>query len=201
MTSPAGTLGDLTTENPALKDVVLNGHIWWILPAQVPEDAQVDVSLWMRLDRMNTQTNNEMDLLQSIKCAAENLAKQHNNVQQGNLLDLVHRRMPTKVSALTLQTLCRFFVLFLHNEAQHLVKELVDYHSHKVDPRQIAVSTSFFGTIVQEQNLKEFPLTRMYLVITQYTTEKPEHNLVDLILASSWRQHRFRTFAKGQISF
>ena len=61
---------------------------------------------------------------------------------------------------------------FLENEAVDLVKELVDYHSHKVDPRNITISTTFFLTLVQEVNLRNTPFTRMYLVMTQYTTEK-----------------------------
>ena len=53
-----------------------------------------------------------------------------------------------------------------------LVTDLVDFHSHTVDPRELTMSTAFFQSLVSEEALSKCPQTRLYLVMIQYTMEK-----------------------------
>ena len=48
--SPIGALADLMS-NPTLKEVVLNGHRWWVLPETVAKERQIDISLWSNQDQ------------------------------------------------------------------------------------------------------------------------------------------------------
>ena len=43
--SPVGGLQDLMGDVGYIKDAVLNGHRWWVLPETVDRDRQVGVSL------------------------------------------------------------------------------------------------------------------------------------------------------------
>ena len=66
----------------------------------------------------------------------------------------------------------RFYIGFLDHGVVDIVTESVDLHSHSVDPRELAVSTSFFQSLMSEDALSKCPQTRLYLVMTQYTMEK-----------------------------
>ena len=162
----------MMADNANLKDVVLNGHRWWILNEHVLVERQVDISLWRNMDQNENQATHEIEILQSIKATAENLSQKQTKVTQGDLVACVTRRNPAKVSPHALMNLCKFYIGFLENGVVDLVSDLVGFHSHAVDPRELTVSTAFFQTLVSEEALSKCPQTRLYLVITQYTTKK-----------------------------
>ena len=159
-------------ENANFKDVVLHGHKWWILPETVTREVQVDISLWRNMDQNENQATHEIEILQSIRMTCEDLSKRPGKVSHGDLMSAVARKNPSKMSTLTLQTLCKFFVGFVENGAADLVEDLVDWHSCTVDPKALTVSTSYFTTLAQEEALRTCPHVRMYLVVTQYCEEK-----------------------------
>ena len=158
--------------NSNLKDVVLNGHRWWVLQESVSMERQVDISLWRNMDQNENQVTHDIEILQSIKATAEQLSQKQAKVTQGDLVACVSKRNPAKVSPHALMNLCKFYIGFLDNGVVDLVTDLVDFHSHTVDPRELTVSTSFFQSLVSEEALSKCPQTRLYLVMTQYTMEK-----------------------------
>ena len=93
-------------------------------------------------------------------------------MSQGDLMAAVTRRTPAKLSPVAIQSLTKFYIGFLENDCLDLVGDLVDFHAHHVDPKELCVSTSFIQSLVSEQSLVKCPYIRMYLVCTQYTTEK-----------------------------
>ena len=44
--SPIGNLTDLMSDNPNLKQFVMQGHRWWVLPEDLLRERQVEISLW-----------------------------------------------------------------------------------------------------------------------------------------------------------
>ena len=170
--SPAGPLEPLLEENPHLKEVVLNGHTWWILPESVALERQHDISHWRNMDQNDNQVTHEIEILQCIKTQAVAMSLKHPKITQGDLVACVARRNPAKLSPNALMILCRFYIQFLENNTLDLVGDLVDYHCHAVDPKELTISTSFFQAVVNEELLSKCPCTRLYLVITQYTSDK-----------------------------
>ena len=138
--SPAGNLQDLMDDAGNLKDAVLNGHKWWVLPETVPAERQVDISLWRNMDQNENQATHEIEILQSIRMTCEDLSKKAGKVSHGDLMSAVARKNPFKMSTVTLQTLCKFFVGFVENGAADLVEDLVDWHSCTVDPKALLTS-------------------------------------------------------------
>ena len=86
-------------------------------------------------------------------------------VPLGDLVAKAMRRTPAKVSFQTMSTLCKFFTHFLTSGDQHLIQELVDLHAVKVNPGNLVISTQFFNTLVSEENLKDAPHLRFYLLL------------------------------------
>ena len=68
--SPIGALDELMSCQP-LKEVVLNGHRWWVLPETVASERQLDISLWRNRDQNENHQTHELELLQTITLAAE----------------------------------------------------------------------------------------------------------------------------------
>ena len=73
--SPIGNLSDLL-DLQNLKEVVLDGHRWWILPETVDKERQIDISLWRNQDQNENQQAHELEVLLTIKVAAEAFLKQ-----------------------------------------------------------------------------------------------------------------------------
>ena len=73
--SPVGDLQDLMDDTGNLKDVVLNGHKWWVLPETVPAERQVDISLWRNMDQQENQATHDIELLQSIRVTCDDVSK------------------------------------------------------------------------------------------------------------------------------
>ncbi len=172
LSSPAGILKDLVNDEGQLRDVVHHGHKWWILPETVRADKQLDISLWRNMDQNENQTTHEIEVLQSIKVTCQTMSKKHAKITQGDLCAAAARRNPAKLSANTLSTLCKFFVGFLENNQLDLVQDLVDFHAHNVDPKELCVSIAFFNQVASEEALAKCPHVRMYLVVSQYCSER-----------------------------
>ena len=52
------------------------------------------------------------------------------------------------------------------------VAELVDWHSTYINPKELAVNAAFYELLAGESTLKELPLVRHYLTLTQYSKDK-----------------------------
>ena len=65
------------------------------------------------------------------------------------------------------KTLAKWYISFLDNKQADLIVDLADFHSQKVDPRELTVSTAFFNKVLQEPAFKQCPCLRHYLVTTQ----------------------------------
>ena len=183
--SPIGDLSKLLEDDEGLKDAVESGHRWWILPEHVSPGGQVDISLWRNQDQNENQGLHEMEILQTLVTTAEDLSKTTSKVNLSDLVAKAMRKNPARIAAATLSTFAKFYVGFLGSGDQHLIQELVDFHSSKVNPRDLVVSTNFYSTLAGEKSLQKFPFLRLYLVLSQYTMEKsrsqaggPTKNLV-----------------------
>ena len=169
--SPIGAL-DTLMSCQALKEVVLNGHRWWVLPETVAPERQIDISLWRNQDQNENQQTHELEVLQTIKFAAESFLKTgKDKVSLGDLVAAAQKRNPAKISPTTWLTLGKYYIGFLENGVVDLIEDLHEYHSNTVDPRELCVSMSFFGLLDAEPALKKCPQVRHYLVCTQYTNE------------------------------
>ena len=62
-------------DDPILADAVVNGHAWWILPESIPIGMQTDISLWKNQDQSENQQIHEIEVLQTLRCAAEGFIK------------------------------------------------------------------------------------------------------------------------------
>ena len=151
----------------------MNGHRWWILPEDADKDLQTDISLWRNQDQNENQGTNEMEVLQTLKHAAQ-ASKDGGSekVKTGDLVAKATRKNPTKIAIRLWQAMAKYYVGFLDDNAAHLVDELADYHSATVDPKDLCVSIQFVDLVASEEGLKERPYLRHYLVTTQYCTEK-----------------------------
>ena len=170
--SPIGNLGDLMT-NANLKEVVLNGHRWWVLQENCAKERQIDISLWRNQDQNENQQTHELEILLTIKVAAETFLKDgKSTVAMGDLVAAAQKRNPAKISPTTWMTLSKYYIGFLVNGCVDLVEDLHEFHSDTIDPRELCVSISFFGAVESEEALKKCPHVRHHLVTTQYTVEK-----------------------------
>jgi hypothetical protein len=170
--SPCGDLSNLMAGDPSLKDMVLNGHRWWVLPEDTSAESQVDISLWRNQDQNENQGTHEIEILGTIAATASEISQKAKKVQMGELIAKAAKRNPAKISPVVLQTLAKFYVQFLGSADQFLIQELVDFHAMNVNPRDLVVSNVFFGTLVNEECLQKAPFLRHYLLLSQYTTEK-----------------------------
>ena len=172
VSSPVGNLSDLMT-NLTLKDVVLNGHKWWVLKESVAIDRQVDISVWRNSDQNQNNGTHELEVLQTIKYAAEGFLKSgKGKVPLGDLVASAAKRNPAKIPPHSWLSLAKYYIGFLENGTVDLVEDLHEFHSENVDPKTLCVPISFFQTLASEEALKKCPQVRHYLAATQYTVEK-----------------------------
>ena len=171
--SPIGDLSTLTSEGDAsLKDIVTNGHRWWILPEDIPAGEQMDISVWRNQDQNENQGTNEIAILQTVACTAAAISEHNQKVTMCDLTAMAAKRSPSKLVGAILTTLAKYYVQFLNSGDQYLVQELVDYHARNVNPREITVSNNYFATLVAEEGLQKAPFLKHYLLLSQYTPEK-----------------------------
>ena len=170
--SPVCNLRDLM-DHETLKQTVLEGHKWWVLPEDLPKDQQVDISVWRNQDQNENQATHELEILQTIQHTAETfLQAGSNKVCVGDLVAAAQKRNPTKVSPVTWMSLTKYYIGFLENGKAELVEDLSSFHSETVDPKELSVSLKFYTTVAGEVGLKDAPETRHFLTTTQYNTEK-----------------------------
>ena len=198
MTSPYGDISGLLDEQPALKEVVCNGHKWWVRPETTEKALQVDIRLWRNQDQNENQGTHEMEILQAIAQMGLNLSNMGlRKVQMADLVAKASRKNPSVVSVGTWNTLAKVWVMCLNNDAYQLVGELVDYHAHKVNPKTLYVSISYFASIAC-RGLDKCPLLRHYLLVVNYTTEKVTNQPSGIGLASFMEPKDLEPFFKKQ---
>ena len=168
--SPAGDLSKLLEDDPDLREVVTNGHKWWILPETVHKEKQVDISLWRNQDQNENQATHEIEILQTIVASAQEFGGK--KIIMGDLVSKAQRRNPAKISPQVLLTLCKYFTQFLEEGEGHYVQELVDFHSSTVNPNELVVSNAFYQSLTSSPELQNKGPVRHYLLLTQYTDEK-----------------------------
>ena len=99
--SPIGILTDLMSQS-TLKEVVLHGHRWWVLPETCAKERQIDISLWRNQDQNENQQVHEIEILQTINYAAESFSKAgKGTVSLGDIVSAAQKRNPAKISPAT----------------------------------------------------------------------------------------------------
>ena len=160
-------------DDETLTDSVVNGHSWWILPESIGTEMQQDISLWKNQDQNENQQIHEIEVLQTLRSAAEGFFKLgKEKIQAQDIVASAQRRNPVKVAESLWKTLAKWYISMLEDKAVDLISDLADFHSQRVDPREVTVSASFFLKILQEHALKKSPFLRHYLITLQYSKEK-----------------------------
>ena len=194
--SPIGNLSDLM-EQASLKETVQNGHRWWVLPETCAKERQIDISLWRNQDQNENQRIHELEILQTIKHAAESFLKAgKDKVVFGDLVAASQKRNPSKVAEVAWLKLTKHYIGFLENGVPELVDDLHEYHSTFVDPKDLCVSVNFFGCLDQEEALKKCPQVRHYLTTTQYTNEKTKAQAGDPSISQFLEAPQITSFCK-----
>ena len=106
--SPAGDIKSIADESPALRDAVLNGHKWWILPESLATELKTDISLWRNADQNENQGTHEIELLQTVISTAADMQKSERKVALGDLVAKAGKRSPAKIMPHTLQGIANF---------------------------------------------------------------------------------------------
>ena len=170
--SPAGDLGKALEDQPSLKEVVHEGHRWWVLPESLAKECQVDISVWRNQDQNDNHGTHEVEILQTIVATAENLSETSKKVILGDIVAKALKRNPAKISPKVINCLAKFWMQYLESGDQHLVHEFIEWHASEVNPKELVLSNSFFEILVGEAELTKHSLCRMYLVYLQYTMDK-----------------------------
>ena len=152
--SPLGDLSQLLQEDEDLKEFVKHGHKWWILDESVLPELQRDISMHRNQDQNNNQATHEIELLQTITTVAKELATTRDKVLLPDMQYRATNRHPSKLPEETMRVLCKYYKAFLDGGNQMLVRELVDWHSTNVNPKELWVSTQFFKTLCGNDELK-----------------------------------------------
>ena len=134
--------------------------------------AQIDISLWRNQDQNENQCSHEIEIIQTIAATAAELSTKEKKVLISDLVNRSLRRTPVKISQTAASTLAKFYTQFLVAGSKDLVDELVHFHSMKVNPREVIVSMGFFSLVSGDEVFAKCPHLRMYLVMSQYCTEK-----------------------------
>ena len=169
--SPLGDLSQLLQEDEDLKEFVQHGHKWWIIDEAAPHELQMDISMHRNQDQNNNQATHEIELLQTITTVAKELATTRDRVLLPDMQYRATNRHPSKLPEETMRVLCKYYKAFLDGGNQNLVRELVDWHSTNVNPKELRVSTLFFKLLCGNDELKGHPLTKHYLLLCHYTKD------------------------------
>ena len=70
-----------------------------------------------------------------------------------------------------MNNLVSLFNSFCINEREDLLQELQVFHSNYVDPKKVVITSCFFEKL-KDKAFAEYPLVRLYMILTQYTQEK-----------------------------
>ena len=170
--SPAGDLNKALEEQPSLKEVVLEGHRWWILPETVLKEQIADISMWRNQDQNDNHGTHEVEILQTIVATADAISETTKKVTLGDIVAKASRRNPAKISPKVLNCLAKFWMQFLESGDQKLVQEFVEWHASEVNPKELVVSNAYYQALVDEGEFTQRPFCRMYLLYLQYTQDK-----------------------------
>ena len=180
-----------------LADTVTNGHSWWILPESLPTDMQTDISFWKNQDQNENQQVHEIEVLQTLRNVAEGFLKSGmKSVLPADLMAGAKRKNPAPVSDKLWKTLARYYLSYLHDKEADMIEDLADYHSEKVDPREVTVGEGFFAMMMQGA-FKGCPCLRHYLVATQYSKEKVLHQSTGPAIGHILDSELVTSFAKN----
>ena len=173
---PHGSFAKEMDRDALFKDAVMNGHHWLVLPEDTPKEEQLLLSSWMNQNQNSNQQSHEVEILQTIQsCAAAMYENRKGNLGQeivkGDLTQRALKQNRTTISTRFMTILVGFFHQFCVNEREDLLQELQAFHSNYVDPKKVALGCKFVE-ILKEKAFNDFPLTRFYLALTQYTPEK-----------------------------
>lgn len=172
LASPACDTAKLVASGSSLAEVVHNGHKWWILPEDTPVNAQVEVSLWRNMDQNENQSLHEIEILRNIMATCQELSRVKSKLALGDILARAQSRSPHRVSDKALQSIAQYYLRALEDKQPDLALELQEFHSARVNPRELQMSASFFATVANEKGLRGFPFLRHYLLTTNYTSDK-----------------------------
>ena len=170
--SPAGDLSGLVDQQPNLKEAVLVGHKWWVLPEDTEPDLLRDISNWRNTDQAENQTAHEMEILQLVATAARDLAKKSEFVAVRDIIAKASRQVALKQSQILIEILSKLYVSILASGASELVNELIEFHSQEVNPSEVSVSGKYFENLVKQGTWQTLPFLRHYLILAQFTTEE-----------------------------
>ena len=98
----------LLMDDETLMDVAVNGHSWWVLPESIGSDMQQDISLWKNQDQNENQQIHEIEVLQTLRSAAEGFFKLgKEKIQAQDIVASAQRRNPVKVAESLWKTLAK----------------------------------------------------------------------------------------------
>lgn len=175
--SPACDVSKLAPPGSPLADVVENGHKWWILPEDTPVDQQVEVSQWRNMDQNENQSMHEVELLRAVISVCAEVSKVRSNLGIGDIIARVAQRTPMKASTQAVTGLSSFYLRLLEDKMPELATELQEFHSARVNPRELQMSATFFRTLADTQELRGHPFLRHYILTTAYTPEKAKSHI------------------------
>ena len=170
--SPAVDVQALLEPGSSLHDVVHHGHRWWVLPESTSHASQVEVNLWRNQDQNENQASHEIEILRGIISTCEELSITRSKLALGEIISRAQHRSPQRLGDRTLTGLAKYYTRHLESNSQDLADELQQFHSAKVNPREVQVPVVFFETLGKETAFKDMPLFRHYAVLSNYTSEK-----------------------------
>ena len=158
-------------EGTSLNEVVQNGHRWWVLPESTSKKAQVEVSLWRNQDQNENQCLHELEILRGVISVCEDMSLVRSSGSLGEIISKVSSRTPAKIGGATIDGLARYYMMHLKEGTTYLAEELQDFHSAKVNPRELTVPVSLFEVLAKEKGFVSMPLVRHYIVLSSYTLD------------------------------
>ena len=98
--------------------------------------------------------------------------KDQHRVTSGDLIAKTTKRTTQTIPAGSLRVMADFFMGYISCDRASLLNEIVEFHCYNVNPRDLVVAHEFFKALNSETALKDAPLVKMYLLFTQYTSDK-----------------------------
>ena len=170
--SPIGALEPLLG-HAGLKEVVMSGHKWIVLPETIDKQDQMDISLWRNQDQNENHAINEIEILQTILVVCQDLADAgRDTTNPAELAMKAQARNPAKKSFGAWESLTKYFITFVKDKLVGLVQELTEFHSETVNAKELCVALRMYAYLATEKAFITCPYLRHYLIRVQYTTEK-----------------------------
>ena len=120
------------------------------------------------MEQNENQYLHEIEVLRNITHTCSELSARARALPLGEIVHRVLRRSPAKVSDDAIQYLAKYYLAHLADKTGHLARELQEFHSARVNPREVVVLASFFKNLLDE--MKGVPHVRHYLTLAQYTS-------------------------------